>query len=105
MNRRPLPKLLRDLMMSLKAYRKVTVEMKDLPEARRDGKCAKCRANPAVTRDGRFCLSCLRDLLREQSPASRDLSRRGSEHIGRPARSSALLGGTADTAGGDGDNW
>ena len=43
-----------------------------LPRIRRDGRCCVCSAEPqkVVTRDGRFCLSCLRKLIRRLSPGS-----------------------------------
>ncbi len=38
----------------------------------------------AETTDGKLCKKCLRQLLKEMSPeGERDLSRRGTEYIGR----------------------
>jgi len=77
--------------------------VEDLPEAHPDGVCADCSTKDAVTRDGRFCLTCLRKRLREDEPPVRDLNRRGSDQIGRSARSTQALGGAAKTVG-DGDD-
>jgi len=64
-----------------------------LPEPRQDGKCSGCERRDAVTRDGLFCLKCLRAIVREQTPTLRDLNRRGTDQTGRSARSTATLSG------------
>ena len=64
----------------------------DLPEPRPDGLCTLCSEKPAVTKDGLFCRKCLGKVLSEDAPI-RDLNRKGTEDIGRPARSTRPLGG------------
>jgi len=64
----------------------------DLPEPRPDGLCTLCSEKPAVTKDGLFCRKCLGKVLSEDAPI-RDLNRKGTEEIGRPARSMEMLGG------------
>jgi hypothetical protein len=41
-----------------------------LPEPRPDGQCANCGKEPAVTRDRRFCKSCLWILVNRLNPGS-----------------------------------
>ncbi len=70
--------------------------MRNLPDPRPDGICCECLGRAAVTRDGRFCKSCLSQLIKQLTPIPRDTSRRGSEQTGRTAISSQVLSGTAD---------
>ena len=42
----------------------------DLPDPRLDGMCAVCEKKEAVTRDGRFCAKCLKDLVVRMNPGS-----------------------------------
>ena len=71
--------------------------MHTLPDPLPNGLCCRCERKPAVTRDGRFCKTCLRHIVRELTPDDeRTLARRGTDQIGRPARSTAMLGGAAD---------
>jgi len=42
--------------------------MTDLPEPRRDGVCCSCGQKPAVTKDGRFCKSCLKKVIAHDTP-------------------------------------
>jgi hypothetical protein len=52
----------------------------DLPDVRTDGKCAGCTVRVAVTRDGRFCLRCLRSILPSTPPCwHHDNARRPAE--------------------------
>ena len=55
-------------------------------------KCEVC-GRKAVTKDGRFCLKCLRFRIKQANPDVRDLSQRGTEQDGRSARDSGTLGG------------
>jgi len=68
----------------------------ELPEPRGDGACCRCVKRPAVTNDGRFCKQCLGAIVREMTPSTRDLSRRGTDEIGRRARASQTLSGAPD---------
>ncbi len=76
----------------------------DLPEPRKDGKCCRCQSKYAVTRDGRFCNGCLKAFLNEMDGevrVPRSLSSPGTEHRGRSARSTQVLGGAADMLEGE----
>jgi hypothetical protein len=42
----------------------------ELPDPRPDGLCANCYKKPVVTRDRRFCQSCLSLLVRLRNPGS-----------------------------------
>lgn len=42
--------------------------MIDLVEARDDGLCGRCKKRQARTTDGRYCLKCLRWLLKRDNP-------------------------------------
>ena len=73
--------------------------MTGMPGPRPDGMCAECVKQEAETNDGRFCKKCIKMiLLNEYSSVSRvrDLSRRGTEEIGRSARDTRTLGGSAE---------
>ena len=73
--------------------------MTGMPDPRPDGMCAECVKQEAETNDGRFCKKCIKIiLLNEYSSVSRvrDLSRRGTEEIGRSARDTRTLGGSAE---------
>lgn len=73
--------------------------MTGMPDPRPDGMCAECVKQEAETNDGRFCKKCIKMiLLNEYSSVSRvrDLSRRGTEEIGRSARDTRTLGGSAE---------
>ncbi len=39
-----------------------------LPEPRRDGKCCVCTSKDVVTKDGRFCKTCLKSFVARCSP-------------------------------------
>ena len=42
--------------------------MDNLPDARSDGVCCDCGEKPAVTRDGRYCKTCLNRLIAHLTP-------------------------------------
>ena len=70
-----------------------------LPDPRPDGKCAECAKRAAETNDGRFCFECQKRLILNEHNSlvrNRDLSRRGTEEIGRSARDPQALGGSAE---------
>jgi len=59
--------------------------------------CITCNERKAVTNCGNYCLKCWKIIVREGNPLDRDLSRFGTEHIGRPAISTQVLGGQPTT--------
>ena len=66
------------------------------------GMCAKCVTRKSETNDGRFCKKCIkRILLEDYSSLSsvRDLSRKGTEEIGRAARDTHTLDESAELNG------
>lgn len=42
--------------------------MIDLVDPRSDGLCGRCKKRQAKTTDGRYCLRCLRWVLRQENP-------------------------------------
>tara|TARA_B100000686_G_C16732229_1_gene941387 strand:+ start:213 stop:479 length:267 start_codon:yes stop_codon:yes gene_type:complete len=61
--------------------------------------CAECAKRAAETNDGRFCEKCQKRLILNEYNSlvrTRDLSRRGTEEIGRSARDPQALGGSAE---------
>ena len=64
--------------------------------------CRFCWARPPITDDGR-CEFCLHAKAHELEDKERNLSRMGTEFIGRKVRSSQVLGGTCElNSDGDG---
>jgi len=71
-----------------------SVQPAALPYPRGDGYCCDCLAKLAVTKDRRFCLKCLRQRIRDETPIT---GMTFNEERGRSgARSSQVLGGTTD---------
>ena len=62
-------------------------------KARSDGKCTACKTAFAAMVGGVLCKKCLRAAVEHDNPIVRDLSRRGTEEIGRPARDMKVVGG------------
>ena len=61
--------------------------------ARRDGKCTACETAYVAVVGGVLCKKCLKAAIEHDYPIVRDLSRRGTEEIGRPARDMKGVGG------------
>jgi hypothetical protein len=73
----------------------------NLPEARADKVCVDCLGKRSVTRDGRFCLGCLRKRINKENPIERRKPPIAGMR-GYKARSSQTLGGSAELLN-DGD--
>jgi len=64
-------------------------------EARDDGKCVVCESAFAATVGGVLCRRCLKAAIERDYPIFvRDLSQRGTEETGRPARNMTVIGGS-----------
>jgi hypothetical protein len=73
-----------------------------LPDARADGVCVDCLGKQSVTRDGRFCLACLRKRINHDNPVEHRKPRMAGMR-GYKARSTQTLGGSAEMLN-DGDD-
>lgn len=56
-------------------------------------RCTECSGQVPETSDANICTKCLRNRLKYLDGSDlRDLSRRGTEQVGRPARSPGIVG-------------